>query len=77
MPINQAAFSRLQTGTFTAESVSRILGSLAGVLDLTGAATSQIQLDYQHASDTIEPGDLIPFIAIGLRPATEVARDDS
>ncbi len=75
MPINPQALTRLEEASFTAPVVSRFIGNLAGMLDMTGATNSQIQLDYQHADDTIAPGDLIPFITIGLRPATVIGEE--
>ena len=40
------------------------------MLGLTGAAETSMTFDYQHEDITVEPGDLIPFITVGLRQAT-------
>ena len=70
--INKQALERLKGATFTPQTIAGLLERLASVIEITGSATSQFQLDYQHATETIEPGDMIPFITIGLRPAAEV-----
>jgi hypothetical protein len=73
--INAQALERLKGASFTPQIITGLLEQLAGVIEIMGSHTSQFQLDYQHAADTIEPGDMIPFITIGLRPATEVPSD--
>ena len=73
--INTQSLERLKGATFTPQTIIGLLEVLARMIETTGSATSQFQLDYQHATDTIEPGDMIPFITIGLRPATEVPCD--
>lgn len=71
MPINQAALERVKGAKLRPEKVAAILEQLAAVLDVTGAGQTQLNLDYQDPKDSVEPGDLIPYITIGLRPATE------
>lgn len=72
MPVHKKALERLEGSTFTPNTIVQFVNALGGMLDVTGAVTSQIHLDYQDKGDEIGPDDLIPFITIGLRPATEV-----
>jgi hypothetical protein len=71
MPINPAALERVKGAKLRPEKVAAILEQLAAVLDVTGAGQTQLNLDYQDPKNSVESGDLIPYITIGLRPATE------
>lgn len=75
--INKQALERLKKATFTPQTIATLLEGLASVIEVMGSSTSQFQLDYQHQGDELEPGDMIPFVTIGLRPAVEVTDGDS
>ena len=50
--------------------IATIIEGLAQMLDVTGAAESHVTLDYQRDDIAVKPGDLIPYISIGIRQAT-------
>ena len=70
MPINQAALAKVREAKMNGESFAKVALHIGGLLELTGAAESNLTFDYQHDDIEVEPGDLIPFITIGLRQAT-------
>lgn len=46
-----------------------MLEMLAVAFDQLGPTAAEIHLDWQHPDDPVEPGDVVPFIVIGVRPA--------
>jgi hypothetical protein len=53
--------SNMPTGT--------ILEQMAAGIEMLGAATSQLQLDWQQPDDELREGDLLPVVTLSLRPA--------
>jgi len=70
VPINQAALEKVHTAKINGGSLAMVLESIGAMRDLTGAAETSMTFDYQHDDIKVEPGDLIPFITVGLRQAT-------
>jgi hypothetical protein len=70
MPINQAALSKVRDAKTSGKGFASVLEGLAATLILTGAAETSMSFDYQHEDIEVVPGDLIPFITVGLRQAT-------
>ncbi len=71
MSINQAALAKVREAKMNAESFAKVARHLAGMLELTSASETHITFDYQHDDIEVEPGDLIPYITVGLRQATQ------
>ena len=69
--INQAALQKVKDAKMDGTSFAMVLESIGGMLDFTGAAETNMTFDYQHKDIEVEHGDLIPFITIGLRQATQ------
>ena len=42
---------------------------MAAGIETLGAATSQLQLDWQRPDDEVREGDLLPVVTLSLRPA--------
>jgi len=71
MQLNQAAMERLKAATFTPETFVEVAKQMTEAQERFGTfAPSQLPLDYQEDGDEVEPGDMIPVILIGIRPAT-------
>jgi len=70
MLINEAALQKVKDAKMSGEGFAMVMATLGETLALTGAAETQMSFDYQHKDILVEPGDLIPFITIGLRQAT-------
>lgn len=69
MQINAKALERLTTAPFTGESVAKMLGFMLTICQAAGNPNSQFTLDWEFADKNPQPGDLIPYITLGLRPA--------
>ncbi len=77
MQLNKAARERLLAAPFTSETFVEVAEQMTEAQERFGTfAPSQLPLDYQHAVDVVEPGDMIPVILIGIRPATMPPGDD-
>lgn len=70
MPINQAALEKVKAAKMRGESFAMVFESFGAILDVTGAAEASMTFDYQHDDIEVKPGDLIPFVTVGLRQAT-------
>jgi hypothetical protein len=71
MQINKAASERLLTALFTPATFVEVAEQMILAQEKFGTfAPSQLPLDYQHDGDEVKPGDMIPVIIIGVRPAT-------
>jgi hypothetical protein len=70
MSINQAALEKVREAKMSGGGFVNVLEVLAASLAFTGAVETNMTFDYQHDEVDVEPGDLIPFITIGLRQAT-------
>jgi hypothetical protein len=68
--INEKALDKVRTAKMTGESFAKVAEALDTTLAMTGAAETSMTFDYQHDDIEVVPGDLIPFITIGLRQAT-------
>ena len=68
--INEAALQKVKDAKMSGKGFAIVMATLGETLALTGAAETQMSFDYQHKDIPVEPGDLIPFITIGLRQAT-------
>ncbi len=72
MQLNKAARERLLKATFKPETFVEVAGQMIMAQAKFGMfAPSQLPLDYQKDGDEVEPGDMIPVILIGIRPATK------
>ena len=69
MPIHQATFDRLRTAKISGDGLATILQQMAAGTEILGAATSQLQLDWQQPDDEVREGDLLPVVTLSLRPA--------
>jgi len=69
MPIHQAAFDRLRAAKISGDGLATILQQMAAGIEMLGAVTSQLQLDWQQADDEMREGDLLPVVTLSLRPA--------
>jgi len=69
MPIHQATFDRLRAAKISGDGLATILQQMAAGIDTLGAATSQLQLDWQQSEDEVRDGDLLPVVTLSLRPA--------
>lgn len=71
MPVFNKALERLREATVRTEALATIFEHIGQMVDQFGAAASQLQLDWQKFDDEVLPGDLIPYITLGVRPATQ------
>jgi len=69
MPIHQPAFDRLRAAKISGDGLATILQQMAAGTEVLGAATSQLQLDWEKADDQVREGDLLPVVTLSLRPA--------
>lgn len=69
MPIHQATFDRLRAAKISGDGLATILQQMAAGVETLGAATSQLQLDWQQPGDELREGDLLPVVTLSLRPA--------
>ena len=69
MPIHQATFDRLRAAKISGDGLATILEQMAAGIEVLGAATSQLQLDWQQPDDAVREGDLLPVVTLSLRPA--------
>jgi len=49
--------------------LATILEQMVAGIETLGAATSQLQLDWEKADDAVRDGDLLPVVTLSLRPA--------
>ena len=69
MPIHQPAFDRLRAAKISGDGLVTIFEQMAAGIETLGAATSQLQLDWEKADDQVREGDLLPVVTLSLRPA--------
>jgi len=69
MPIHQPTFERLRTAKISGDGLATILQQMAAGIETLGAATSQLQLDWEKTDDEVRDGDLLPVVTLSLRPA--------
>ena len=69
MPIHQATFDRLRAAKISGDGLATILQQMAAGIETLGAATSQVQLDWQQPDDEVREGDLLPVVTLSLRLA--------
>ncbi len=72
MQINEQAMKRLRESSITPEAFCKTMEQVCDANNLFGSGDTQLTLDYQSREVVIEPGDMIPFITIGLRQAVVV-----
>lgn len=73
MPINQPALEKLRAATFNSENFIETMLQMVNIQEMMGASgDTQLPLDYQEPGMKVEPGELIPFIIIGLRKVPDV-----
>jgi len=71
MQLNKAAHERLLAAKFDSETFVEVAEQMIECQKRFGTfASAQLPIDYQHDGDAVEPGDMIPVILIGIRPAT-------
>ena len=69
MTIHQATLDRLRAAKISGDGLATILQQMAAGVETLGAATSQLQLDWEKADDEVREGDLLPTVTLSLRPA--------
>ena len=69
MPIHHPTFDRLRAAKISGDGLATILEQMAAGIEMLGAATSQLQLDWQQPDDELRDGDLLPIVTLSLRPA--------
>ena len=69
MPIHQATFDRLRAAKISGAGLATILEQMVAGIETLGAATSQLQLDWQQPDDELRDSDLLPVVTLSLRPA--------
>ena len=69
MPIHHPTFDRLRAAKISGDGMATILEQMAAGIEMLGAATSQLQLDWQQPDDELREGDLLPVVTLSLRPA--------
>jgi len=69
MPIHHPTFDRLRAAKISGDGLATILEQMAAGVETLGAATSELQLDWQQPDDELREGDLLPVVTLSLRPA--------
>ena len=69
MTIHQATLDRLRAAKISGDGMATILQQMAAGIEMLGATTSQLQLDWQRPDDEVRDGDLLPVVTLSLRPA--------
>ena len=69
MPIHRPTFDRLRAAKISGDGLATILEQMVAGIEMLGAATSQLQLDWQQPDDELRDGDLLPVVTLSLRPA--------
>ncbi len=69
MPVHRPTFDRLRAAKISGDGLATILEQMAAGIEMLGAATSQLQLDWQQPDDELREGDLLPVVTLSLRPA--------
>lgn len=77
MQINERTRKLLADADFTAEHVVECLDMICRTNAVIGGGDTQLTLDYQDSETVVKPGDMIPFITIGLRQGVVIRRDDT
>lgn len=72
MQINEQAIKRLRESSISPEAFCKTMEQICEANNLFGSGDTQLTLDYQSAEVVVQPGDMIPFITIGLRQAVVV-----
>lgn len=72
MQINEQAMKRLRESSITPEAFCKTMEQICDANNLFGSGDTQLSFDYQGRDVVIQPGDMIPFITIGLRQAVVV-----
>lgn len=72
MQINEQAMERLKKSSITPEAFCQTMEQICDANNLFGSGDTQLSFDYQGRDIVVEPGDMIPFITIGLRQAVVV-----
>lgn len=70
LKINEEALDKVRQAKMSGKGFAMVVETLMEALALTGAAETSLTFDYQHDDVKAVPGDLIPFITVGLRQAT-------
>ena len=76
MPIHQPTFDRLRAAKISGDGLATILEQMVVGIETLGAATSQLQLDWEKAGDEVCDGDLLPVVTLSLRPAIAQPADE-
>ena len=69
MPVHHPTFDRLRAAKISGDGLATILEQMAAGIEMLGATTSQLQLDWQQPDDELREGDLLPIVTLSLRPA--------
>ena len=69
MPIHHPTFDRLRAAKVSGDGLATILEQMVVGIEMLGAATSQLQLDWQKPEEEVREGDLLPVVILSLRPA--------
>ncbi|MHC4296425.1 MAG: hypothetical protein ACYS7Y_03910 [Planctomycetota bacterium] len=68
--IHNEALQRIASSTIRPSVIVDTLMALDAALEASGSDSGQVPIDYQDINDEVKEGDLVPFLVIGLRPAT-------
>ena len=77
MLIHHATFDRLRAAKVSGDGLATILEQMVAGIEMLGAATSQLQLDWQQPDDELREGDLLPVVTLSLRPAIVPPTEES
>ena len=77
MPIHGPTFDRLRAAKVSGDGLATILERMAAGIEAFGAATSQLQLDWERPDDEVREGDLLPVVTLSLRPAIVPPTEES
>jgi len=77
MPIHGPTFDRLRAAKVSGDGLATILEQMAASVEMLGAASSQLQLDWQQPDDEVREGDLLPVVTLSLRPAIVPPTEES
>ena len=77
MPVHHPTFDRLRAAKISGDGLATILEQMAAGIEMLGAATSQLQLDWHRPDDDLRDGDLLPVVTLSLRPAIVPPTEES
>jgi len=67
MQLNEEAKKRIKTSKIAPDVISDTFESMLAQCEVLGSEKAEVKMDYNREGMVIEPGDMVPYIILGLR----------